>query len=224
MKPSVKNNDLTPREREIAKAYANGDNYHRIAERLFIAPSTVRTHLAAIYQKLGVSSKIELHKVLDGRKPQYIAEGDQAAVISELALSLEEAISRERALGEVLRIISGSNGELEKVIAAALGYALELCDAEFGILFEYTAKSGYESKYTKGIPQRQISGGGRSFAAIPMLAGERLIGAFTVYRQQVRPFDTKSLEVARMFPDQSVIAIENTRLIGEMGQQNSVET
>jgi len=57
-----------------------------------------------------------------------------------------------------------------------------------------------------------------------MPAGERLIGAFTVYRQQVRPFDTKSLEVARMFPDQSVIAIENTRLIGEMGQQNSVET
>jgi GAF domain-containing protein len=57
-----------------------------------------------------------------------------------------------------------------------------------------------------------------------MLAGERLIGAFTVYRQQVRPFDTKSLEVARMFADQSVIAIENTRLIGEMGQQNSVET
>lgn len=274
MKPSVKNNDLTPREREIAKAYANGDNYHRIAERLFIAPSTVRTHLAAIYRKLGVSSKIELHKVLDGRKPQYIAEGDQAAVISELALSLEEAISRERALGEVLRIISGSNGELEKVIAAALGYALELCDAEFGILFEYTAKSGYESKYTKGIPQpfedwlatqgafqvgtqtglgRIIAsrdvvniadvcaeeiyrdgdplrnatadlGEARSFAAIPMLAGERLIGAFTVYRQQVRPFDTKSLVVARMFADQSVIAIENTRLIGEMGQQNSVET
>jgi len=270
MKTSVKNNALTPREREIAKAYANGDNYHRIAERLFIAPSTVRTHLAAVYRKLGVSSKLELHKVLEGRSPQYVAEGDQAAVISELALSLEEAISRERALGEVLRIISGSNGEVEKVIAAVLGYALELCDAEFGILIEYTPKFGFESKYTKGIPQpfedwltaqgafqvgsqtglgrilasRKIVniadvcaeeiyragdplrtatadlGGARSFAAIPMLAGERLIGAFTVYRQQVRPFDAKSLEVARMFADQSVIAIENARLIGELGQKN----
>ena len=138
----MKNNGLTPREREIAKAYANGDNYHRIAERLFIAPSTVRTHLATIYRKIGVSSKLELHKVLEGRSLQYVAEGDQAAVISELALSLEEAISRERALGEVLRIISGSNGELEKVIAAVLGYALELCDAEFNGFVAFQGKVG----------------------------------------------------------------------------------
>lgn len=235
----------------MTSAACGGDNYHRIAERLFIAPSIVRTHLATIYRKLGVSSKIELHKVLEGRSPQYVTQGDQAAVISELALSLEEAITRERTLGEILKIISGSSGELEKVIAAVLGYTLELCDAEFGILFEYTAKSGCESKYTKGIPQpfedwlamqgafqvgsqtglgqiiasRDVVniadvcaeeiyragnplrnataelGGARSFAAIPMLAGERLIGAFTVYRQQVRPFDTKSLEVARMFAD-----------------------
>gem|GEM_PF-5765851 len=118
-------------------AYANGDNYRRIGERLCIAPSTVRTHLATIYRKMGVSSKLELHKVLEGGQPTYVAEGEQAALISEMALSLEEAISRERALGEVLKIISGSNGELDKVIAAVLGYALELCDAEFGILFEW---------------------------------------------------------------------------------------
>ena len=259
--------DLSPREGEIAQAYANGDTYHRIAERLCIAPSTVRTHLATIYRKLGVSSKLELHKVLEGGSPTYIADGDQAALISELALSLEEAISRERALGEILRIISGSNGELEKVIAAVLGYALELCDAEFGLLLEYTAADGFRSTFTKGIPQafkdwfsnqgafqvgpqtalgRLVAnrdvvniadvcseeiyrhgdplrdatvnlGGARSFAAIPMLAGERLIGAFTVYRQQVRPFDKKSLETAKMFAVQSVIAIENARLVSNKG-------
>ncbi len=263
----MREDGLSPRERQIAQAYANGDNYHRIAERLCIAPSTVRTHLATIYRKLGVSSKLELHKVLEGGRPAYIAEGEQAALISELALSLEEAISRERALGEVLKIISGSNGELEKVIAAVLGYALELCDAEFGLLLEYTATDGFRSTFTKGIPQafkewfsnqgtiqagsqtalgrivanRDIVniadvcaeeiyrrgdplrdatvdlGGARSFAAIPMLAGERLIGAFTIYRQQVRPFDKKSLEIARIFAVQSVIAIENARLISEKG-------
>ena len=90
--------DLSPREREIAQAYANGDNYHRIAERLFIAPSTVRTHLATIYRKLGVSSKLDLHKMLERPDPEYQNHTDQAALISELALSLEEAISRERAL------------------------------------------------------------------------------------------------------------------------------
>ena len=261
----MREDSLSPREQEIAKAYANGDTYHKIAGHLCIAPSTVRTHLATIYRKLGVSSKLELHKVLEGGRPTPVSDGEQAALISELALSLEEAIGRERALVEVLRIISGSNGELDKVIAAVLGYALELCDAEFGILFEYTAPDGYRPKFTKGIPRvfeewlsdqgtfqvgsqtalgrivtkRDVInipdvcgediyqrgdplrdatadlGGARSFAAIPMLAGERLIGAFAVYRQQVRPFDTKSLETAKIFAVQSVIAIENARLVSE---------
>ena len=72
--------------------------------------------------------------------------------------------------------------------------------------------------YRDGDPLRYATadlGGARSFAAIPMLAGDRLIGAFTVYRKQVRPFDSRSLDLARLFADQSVIAIENARLIGE---------
>ncbi len=256
---------LSDRERQIAHAYASGDGYRRIAERLFIAPSTVRTHLATIYRKLGVSSKLELHKALQGERPAGVAYDDPEALISELALSLEEAIGRERALGEVLGIISRSNGEVREVIAAVLGYALELCDAEFGILFAYTSAAGFEATYSRGIPQSfddwlarqgafQVSpdtglgrvvarrevvnipdvrgediyrrgdplrdatadlGGARSFTAIPMLAGDRLIGAFTIYRQRVRPFDAKTLEIARMFADQSVIAIENARLLSE---------
>lgn len=255
---------LTSREQEIAAAYASGDNYHEIAGQLGIAPSTVRTHLTTIYRKLGVSSKIELYGVLNGEaQVQPSDDAEKAALISELALSLEEAVRRERVLGEVLRIISRSNGQLDEVIAAVLGYALELCDAEFGILFEYDATSGYRAKFMRGIPSvfsdwlsemgsfhvgpktglgRVIAahevinisdvrsemiyhtgdplryatadlGGARSFAAIPMLAGDRLIGAFTVYRQTVRPFDDKALETAQMFADQSVIAIENARLI-----------
>ena len=49
-----------------------------------------------------------------------------------------------------------------------------------------------------------------------MLAGKRLIGAFTIYRQQLRPFDEKALQLARMFADQSVIAIENARMMSEL--------
>jgi DNA-binding CsgD family transcriptional regulator/GAF domain-containing protein len=260
----VQENALTNREHEIAIGYAGGETYHQIAERLFISPATVRTHLATIYRKLGVSSKIELHGVLIGGKQIKIPDDEErSALISELALSLEEAISRERALGQVLRIISLSNGQVDKVIASVLDYALELCDADFGILFEHDAKSGYRAAHTRGIPLAfsewlssrgsfQVSpqtglgriittrevisiadvrsesiyrtgdplryatadlGGARSFTAIPMLAGDRLIGAFTIYRQTVRPFDRKTLEVAQMFADQSVIAIENARLI-----------
>lgn len=257
---------LSTREMEIARAYAGGANYQGIAAALCIAPSTVRTHLAAIYRKLGVSSKIELHRVLEEDRPQEKSQSEQETLLSELALSLEEAISRERALSEVLRIISGAEGDVEAVIAAVLGYALELCDAEFGILFEYRTGYGFRTTYSRGIPPAFLDwftaqgdffpdpqtafgrmakahevvhvvdvraealyekgeplrdatadlGGARSFAAIPMLAGQRLIGAFAIYRQQVRPFDEKSLALAHSFADQSVIAIENARLVSQL--------
>jgi adenylate cyclase len=57
---------LSRRELQIARAYAAGSGYRDIADQLFIAPSTVRTHLSTIYRKLGVSSKVDLLRVLEG--------------------------------------------------------------------------------------------------------------------------------------------------------------
>lgn len=61
-KSTPKDDPLSPREREIARAFADGEGYQTIADRLCIALSTVRTHLTTIYRKLGVSSKLERHK------------------------------------------------------------------------------------------------------------------------------------------------------------------
>lgn len=47
-----KHEHLSARERQIAEAYAAGQSYRQIAEQLFIAPATVRTHLGTIYRKL----------------------------------------------------------------------------------------------------------------------------------------------------------------------------
>lgn len=66
--------DLSPRERQIAKDYAQGENYQQIADRLCLAPSTVRTHLATIYRKLDVSSKLELRDVLAPSAPDPTIE------------------------------------------------------------------------------------------------------------------------------------------------------
>ncbi|RUU14765.1 hypothetical protein EOD10_13930 [Mesorhizobium sp. M7A.T.Ca.TU.009.01.3.2] len=51
---------LSGREREVAEKFAAGLTYREIGKALFIAPATVRTHLATIYGKLGVRTKIGL--------------------------------------------------------------------------------------------------------------------------------------------------------------------
>lgn len=56
---------LSWRELEVAQAYALGASYRQIANRLCIAPSTVRAHLRTIYRKLGVSSKVGLLRALE---------------------------------------------------------------------------------------------------------------------------------------------------------------
>ncbi|MFD1159010.1 LuxR C-terminal-related transcriptional regulator [Roseovarius aestuarii] len=63
-KPSSPIDALSAREQEIARAFSSGESYNQIAERLCIAPSTVRTHLTTIYRKLEISSKLELHKLI----------------------------------------------------------------------------------------------------------------------------------------------------------------
>jgi DNA-binding CsgD family transcriptional regulator len=144
---------LSPREIEIASAYAQGDTYQAIATRLGIAPSNVRTHLATIYRKLEVSSKLDLHARLGGAPPAADMQTDHAAVISELALSLEESIRREEALAEVLRIISRSCGDIDAVMSAILGFAFDLCEAELGILFDYHGDSRFAASHMRGIPK-----------------------------------------------------------------------
>ena len=51
---------LSKREQEVADAYASGQSYKEIARDLGLSPTTVRSHLRAVYSKLGVTSKIEL--------------------------------------------------------------------------------------------------------------------------------------------------------------------
>lgn len=48
---------LSPREREVLVLIAGGASIPAMAKELFLAPSTVKTHVQRLYEKLGVSDR-----------------------------------------------------------------------------------------------------------------------------------------------------------------------
>ena len=66
--------------------------------------------------------------------------------------------------------------------------------------------------------------GARTVLCVPMLKDNEYVGAFIIFRQEVRPFDEKQIELVSNFAARAVIAVENTRLLNELRESLQQQT
>jgi GAF domain-containing protein len=84
-----------------------------------------------------------------------------------------------------------------------------------------------EAAYIEGEPILLAAanlGGFRTFVNVPILKADELIGVFAIYRQEVRPFTDKQIELVKSFAAQAGIAFENTRLLNELRESLQQQT
>jgi GAF domain-containing protein/CheY-like chemotaxis protein len=248
-------------ETVLGHLYADVDGQHgrfAAAERTRLV--ALASHAAAALGRVRRTAALE-HALAESRVEAAAGRAKaEHAALENLRLLDETRVSLEQqaAIASVLKVISRSSFDLQRVLATVVDHATALCEASHGFIFrpdggvfrlavargaspEFEAhmaripvrpERGYligrvimeqrpvhvldalaEPDYREAESQRL--GGYRTMLGVPMLVGGAVVGVIVVWRQEVRAFTDKQLELLSTFADQAAITIENARLFNE---------
>ena len=157
------------------------------------------------------------------------ASGDLQSVLDAIAESAARLCSADDAIvwrvSDNVLVLAAHFGPIPTVVVEGGGHVIDrdtpagraVVDGQTIHVHDLVAAaSDFPRAKTRGIAV-----GVRTALAAPLLREGNVIGAIHIRRTEVCPFSEKQIKLLETFADQAVIAIENVRLFGELGERNA---